>query len=230
MFLFGLFNPMLGYGLAVLLVFIISMPVFIFAAYLVTRIIDEPGTRLSRQIYERFFKGEPFVRDWNDARSKVVTFAKKNTMLLLVVELVLIFSLVGVVLIEKPIMDQNNANMEASNTKVAVFYYFEDLNKTINAYNNITIYPVFNNTSVGSYSVWLNGYGNLTYFFTADYNAFKYNSESNQHYFNMSMQEKMAHDISYYGGLVNMSNNQTVVYENTYNAWYWNNTPPVSVG
>jgi surface polysaccharide O-acyltransferase-like enzyme len=159
-----------------------------------------------------------------------IGFAQKNVALLVVVEIVLVISIGGMVFVAKPIIDRTNTNTDVSNANLATSYFFEDLNNTTVAYSNLTAYSSFNNTSVGSYRVWLNGYENMTRNFSAYYKAFKFNSDSNQQYFNTSVHEKMNIDLSYYGNLVNESINQTKDYEAVYDNWYWNDTPPVRNG
>ncbi|WP_174590527.1 acyltransferase family protein [Methanocella conradii] len=63
--LFTALAGMLDYHAAVLITLAVSLPVVLSVAYLATLYVDEPGIRLSKRIYERYFMGEPGAMEWD---------------------------------------------------------------------------------------------------------------------------------------------------------------------
>jgi hypothetical protein len=214
--LIGLFS----YNVATIIVFLVTLPLVLGVSYLAYKYVDAPGIELSKRVYERYFTGEWNPQELVATRKRVVSFAKKNLVFLAAAEVVLLLLIGGMVVIVKPVMDNDRAAQ-------AVTYYGESLNHTIVAYNNLTAYPAFNNTSIGSYRVWLDGYEVRAFDFSSNYYSMKRTGESNKQYYSPELQEKISTEVLFYGNLVNESKNKSQACENVYNEWYWNNTPDI---
>jgi hypothetical protein len=212
----------LPYNVAALAVLLFTIIVLFVSSYLMYRYVDEPGTQLSKKIYEQYFSGEPKSIDWKSFENRIIIFTQKNIIIMIIVELVLVLSIGSMVFIAKPIMDNNRALQ-------AETYYDESITSTIIAYNNLTAYPRFNNTSLGSYRAWLDGYEVRAINFSSNYYGMKQMSELNKQYYSLELQEKTDNDLFFYGNLVNESMNKTQQYEAYYATWYWDNTSNYSL-
>jgi peptidoglycan/LPS O-acetylase OafA/YrhL len=222
-------NFHMPYLIALMVTFVISIPVIFFISYLTYRFVDAPGTRLSKKIYERYFAGEQKPFDLAAIKKHIVSFektyvyrigiiAQKNIALLVILEVLMVFLIGGMVFVAKPAIDRDRALQ-------AEAYYDERLNDTITAYNNLNSYTGFNNTSLGAYKIWMDRYENNVLGFSSVYNDLKQTSESNKQYYSPDLQENVSYNVWFYGALVNESMNKSKAYENAYNDWYWNNTP-----
>lgn len=85
---------MLPYNTASVITFLATLPVVLGMSCVTYRYVDEPGIRVSRNIYKWYFTDEPGPVNWKDIMRKQISFAQKNLIELVVVEIVLLITAV----------------------------------------------------------------------------------------------------------------------------------------
>lgn len=218
-FLFINLNRLFSYDLSLLITFILTLPFTIILAYLTYKYVDEPGTKLSKRVYEKYFtgvEGKPLIIF--PSLKNIVSFAQNHIKLLIIAEFVLLISIGSMVFVAMPIVDQSNAD----HIKTA---YSRSLHNTTLAYYNLSTYPEFNGTSPAMFSKWADGYELLAEDLSSNYNEMNYYALMAGQYMDTVSKQQVEANISYYGAVVNESNNNSALYhsayESAYNDWLW---------
>ncbi len=204
-FLFLVLSKIFMYNEAVLITLAVSLPVIIAIAYLGYRYVDQPGIRLSRGIYTILFSDEQQTVDWKATWTQASAFARKNIVLLIIVNVVIILATGAFVFVEKPLIDQNTA-MNSYNT---------DLRITHVAFETLAAYPPINNSSSITYSSWLKDYKSKQYAAAVAFTDLHDDAEIYQAYLKDNPAEARAveDNVSMYQRLLNASYNKTIFYE-----------------
>jgi peptidoglycan/LPS O-acetylase OafA/YrhL len=81
---------MVSYNAASIITFLVTLPVVLGISCAAHRYVDEPGIRLSREIYKCYFTDEPSSVDWKDIIRENISFAQKYMVELVVLEVFLV--------------------------------------------------------------------------------------------------------------------------------------------
>lgn len=213
-------NLHLPYAAALVGTLLLSLVPIISIAYLTYRLIDEPGTRLSRKIYEKFFNGESRLYEWALVKKRVVKFERAYFYPVILAEILIIITVMGAFVYIQPILEHGHATQ-------AEQWYRESLNNTSISYKLLSDYTqtLPNNASLGAYRVWVDGYKSRLNYLASDFRELNASSSYYMSFLNEHDQIAITINISHYRILLDDSYNKNSEYEAVYDLWYWNNTP-----